>query len=48
MLGIDVHIPDLGARGALNDAGELSVFTSNKYGIPHFVHKTRRHCKKQA
>lgn len=39
-------IPDLRAGAALHDAGELSVLTSNKYSIPHFIHKTRRHCKK--
>ena len=40
------HIPDLGVGGALYDAGELCVLTSDKHSVPHFIHKTRRYCQK--
>lgn len=43
----NASIPDFRAGGTLYDAGEMSILSSNKDSIPHFIHKTRGYCKKR-
>lgn len=40
------QLPYLGTRCALNGAGELSIFSWIKCGIPDLIHKTWRYCKR--
>ena len=39
----DPGVPDLGKRGALDDAAELDIFSSNQGGVPQLVLEARRH-----